>query len=207
MKLRFIGFLVVVAIALIAWKLLIVNFGQNEVAAQSESAMLATLQGSGLPLLQLEDLYGVKTSTSHFKGKVLLVHFWATWCGPCVSELPLLGQLSNVSRDVDIVAISGDSQKKDIDSFLLAFPELKRARIFFGLDLTSSLAHQFYVDKLPETFIFDSNRKLVKRIIGATDWSSSEVREYLGTLMPETGSQNDVSNLKKHKMKIPNETE
>ena len=105
---------------------------------------------------------------------VTLLHFWATWCPPCMTELPSLNELgARVSRDdfaILMVAVQDDAEK--VQSFL---GSRAQAALY---DPEWDVAHRFETFKLPETHLLIGN-EVVDKFIGAQDWSSPEIRRRL----------------------------
>ncbi len=87
------------------------------------------------PIFALPDINGKKVSLSDFKGKVVLINFWATWCGPCKAEMPSLNSLYSTFKNEGFVvlAVSIDTSEKPVKSFVsekgIAFPVLMAAAL------------------------------------------------------------------------------
>ncbi len=123
---------------------------------------------------QIVDLYC-------FRGKKpLVINFWATWCPPCVEELPSLSELANRHSDqIFVSAISAEPQQNIIhflkQSFPALSPHLKIAQVSKEIQL-----ERFPDDQLPVTYIFDKQGFLKAKEVGARDWSDKElVRQLL----------------------------
>ena len=142
-------------------------------------AFLAQLSGCGEPVViptpgqpvpdfALPDLEGQTVSLSDFRGEVVLLNFWATWCPPCVDEMPSLQKLQEAlgEKGLNILAISVDESVEDVerfrDEFQLDLPIL--------LDSGAKVAHSFATFKFPETYIVGRDGKLVAKVIGPKDW-------------------------------------
>lgn len=112
-----------------------------------------------------------------FSDEKVILHFWASWCSPCVSEMPELIQFAAKNKDIKIITISQDSDGKEALAFMKSFPEMKR--YFINLhDSKRELAKQFNVSKLPETIIINKN-SYIKKISGSIHWSQIEAFDAL----------------------------
>lgn len=131
------------------------------------------LEGSALEGIELSDLSEAKIDVSKFKHKIVLINFWATWCKPCIQEMPTLAKAQEILREEDII-------------FLFASPEnLDRIKKFKD---NKSFPFQYvqvhnlealHIQALPTTFIFDSNGALVFSEMGYRDWAKPENLEII----------------------------
>lgn len=152
--------------------------------APSTMSSIETMKISGVPNFSGKTFSGEDFSLDQFKGKVVILNFWASWCTPCVEEVPSLIKLAqNFHGEVKVIAISGDSNNEDIAAFLKSFPELHGEHIKVITDFDHSRMKIFDVARLPETFILDKNLKLVKKISGAMDWYNKDSIDYLTSLL------------------------
>jgi thiol-disulfide isomerase/thioredoxin len=109
------------------------------------------------------------------------VNFWASWCGPCIEEVPsLIKLLKTFPNELELIAISGDSNQADIDSFMKSFPEMKTLpNIHVVWDADKSLAQKYQIFRLPESFLLDKDLKLIKKISGTIDWHTEDAIAYI----------------------------
>jgi peroxiredoxin len=144
-------------------------------------------QRFGLPApdFDLPDLQGVRHRLSGYRGKVVLLNFWATWCPPCVEELPSLAQLHRATagrRDVALVTVSVDENAKVVREFL------DRHRTVFGpfpvlIDPSKKVAKAFGTVKFPETYLVDRKGIVRYRFINKRDWSSAAAQACIRSLL------------------------
>jgi len=130
----------------------------------------------------LKDLSGKEVEIKQFKGKVVFLNFWATWCGPCKEEMPSLEFLHRQFKEKNFVllTISVDYEGiKPVQEFMskkqYTFPVL--------LDPQGETLDLLEVKGIPTTFLIDKKGKMVGKAIGPRDWKSSEVISLLNLLI------------------------
>ena len=131
------------------------------------------------PTLTLNDLQGKPHKLLDYKEKIVLVSFWASWCRPCLEEMPSLVKLKEKYRDkLEILAVNVGEDKTTIEKFTKAmninFPILQ--------DLTSSTTKSWKVYVYPSNYIVDKMGKLRYAAKGALDWQDSEIEILLEAL-------------------------
>lgn len=138
--------------------------------------------GEEAPNFQLRDLNGNTVSLSQLRGKVVLVNFWATWCGPCRIEMPAMEQLyrSYSRKDFEILAVSTDPQGAAVtrpfqQEMGFTFPILHDAEYRIGL--------MYGARSLPMTFMVDRQGIVRQKVPGARDWGGPDARELIQALM------------------------
>ncbi len=138
-----------------------------------------------LPSEDFVSLSGKKVNMKDFEGKVIIFNFWASWCTPCIEEVPSLVTLVKADPKIVIIAVSGDQILADVNAFLKSFPGFNRPPIYVVLENAKSLMERFKVDKLPESFIFNPKGEMVKKISGTLNWHTAESIEYFKSLRNE----------------------
>jgi peroxiredoxin len=130
--------------------------------------------GTKPPLFSLEDLNGKKSDLKQYRGKVVFLNFWATWCGPCKEEMPSMEKLYSQFKDKDFVFLTisvdyaGIKPVKDfIEKHRYTFPVL--------IDPKGETLDLFEVKGIPTTFLIDKKGIIVGKAVGPKDWKRSEV--------------------------------
>jgi thiol-disulfide isomerase/thioredoxin len=131
------------------------------------------------PQLQFEDAAGRLRSIADFRGKVVLLNIWATWCAPCREEMPALDRLQAKlgGPGFEVLAVSVDQQGPEIARRFYADVGIKS--LAFYIDRSAKAAFQAGVAGLPATLLIDAEGREIGRHLGAAQWDSPEVIEAL----------------------------
>jgi peroxiredoxin len=121
------------------------------------------------------------TNTIHlasYRGHVVLLNFWATWCSPCVAELPSLLELHHDQPNLTILAVSIDEDPDAYSNFLLR----RHVDLITVRDPAQKAARLYHTDMWPETYLIDRQGVIRRKFVGTTDWSSPDIRALLKSL-------------------------
>ena len=127
------------------------------------------------------NLNGEAVSLNSYKNKIVLINFWATWCAPCIEEIPSLNNLArHFSNELIILAVSNETEK-EISTFLKAFPNLSSNFISAFVNRESMLKN-FYVTAFPETHIINKQGEFIEKVIGPQKWDSIDWKKKISQL-------------------------
>jgi peroxiredoxin len=117
------------------------------------AASFAADTGSPAPSFTLNDLTGQQIALSKYKGQVVMVNFWATWCGPCQQEMPLLDQMYKKYKPAGftLIGVNVDKDAPPVKALL----ERKPVSFQVLLDPTNSVSKTYHVDEMPSSVIVD----------------------------------------------------
>ena len=148
----------------------------------SKAGIQPVKAGMKAPLFSLEDLSGKKSELKHYRGKVVFLNFWATWCGPCKEEMPSVEELCKRFKEKDFVflTISVDYAgtkpvKEFIEKHRYTFPVL--------IDPKCETLDLFQVKGIPTTFLIDKKGMIIGKAIGPKDWKKPEVTSIVNLLL------------------------
>lgn len=150
---------------------------QASSAAQAPAAAAGTIdrsrKGSELPDFLLTDPAGKELRLTDLKGKPVLVNLWATWCAPCVAELPALDKLAGtLDGKVKVLIVNQDSGEPEKAGAFLKQRGVTRLEPW--LDPKGDLAFHYEAPSLPITVLYGSDGREVWRIIGPREWGDAE---------------------------------
>lgn len=137
--------------------------------------------GDAAPEVRLQSVDGKTVSLADYRGKVVLVHFWATRCPPCVEELPTLEGFHQqvIGADIEVLAVSVDESADALKTFLdknkVHFPVLR--------DPSGKTAASYGTVKFPETYVVGRDGMVRYKVIGPRDWSMRSNVEIIRALL------------------------
>ena len=151
-------------------------------AGAAAAADLRVWAGGPAPALVLKDLDGGSRQLSDYRGKVILVNFWATWCGPCRDEMPSIQELKDklAGKPFVVLAVNLDEPESRIRKFL------SQMKLDFTilLDPERKAARAWGARILPASYVIGPDGSVAYSYLGAIDWNAPEVRKAIERLMP-----------------------
>jgi len=141
-------------------------------------------KGMRAPNFTLPDLNGKRVSLADYKGQVVLLNIWATWCAPCVEEMPSMEKLHQELKNerFAILAVSIDESGADV-----VRPFMKKHKLNFLalIDSAGTLKSLYRTTGVPESFIIDKQGSILEEIIGPRDWAAPGALRYFRSLIQE----------------------
>ena len=152
-----------------------------ELKVPNPKDMDVTLVDFDVNLLQFEDLNGSQFSLRDFKGKTLFINYWATWCNPCLAEMPSMVELYNQykdNQDIVFLYLSKENRNTIIDY-------LPKDETLSQLPLYKIISDDelFSTRGIPTTFIVDSSGEVVVKDVGSSIWNDQSVIDYLNNIL------------------------
>ncbi len=139
----------------------------------AEESLTLIKQNPAAPDFNLPDMDGEMFSLSSYKGKTVIINFWATWCPPCREELPSMNRAWQKIKDenISMIAINVGEDEDTIFSFMGDYP------IDFQvlLDQSGEVINKWPIKGLPTTFVLDPKGQLYYRAIGGREWDSESL--------------------------------
>ncbi len=130
---------------------------------------------------QLTGTDGIAYSFTEAKGKVIFLNFWATWCAPCIKEMPDIQKLYDDYGDkVSFLLVTEEEKEK-----VLAFMQKKKLNLPVYFSKNTEIPADLRFKLIPTTYIIDRSGKITKAETGAVDWNSDEIRSLLEALILE----------------------
>ena len=162
------------SVTLVIVILTLVLFSQGALTGGQQKQTLTTLPDRDqAPAFKLMDIEGATHQLSDYRGKVVIVNFWATWCPPCREEMPSMQRawIALQKEQIAMLAINVGEDEETIFQFTADYP----VEFPLLMDLDSKVVQRWPVIGLPTTFVLDTEGRLVYRAIGGRDWDDPEL--------------------------------
>ncbi|MEY8408402.1 TlpA disulfide reductase family protein [Parasutterella excrementihominis] len=131
-----------------------------------------------MPQFDLKTIYGTDVNLSDYKGKVIVLNVWATWCRPCVAEIPELitAQKALKNSDVRVIGVAVDGENVDLKKFL---DNIRASGFETFIDSNQAIPGKMGVSVVPTNFIIDGNGNLVAYAEGYLPWENPQIISFL----------------------------
>jgi len=154
-------------------------FGQNKkipdtvIKAFKDAGIQAASQGIDPIDFTIPLLDGTIVNLSQFKGKVVFLNFWATWCGPCRSEMPSMEAVYQKLKDkgLEIIAVNLGDSRKEVSDFMINY----KLNFPAGLDEKKLTGMYYHIQAIPTTYIIDRRGLIIARLVGSINWDTPKV--------------------------------
>lgn len=148
-----------------------------------QAGELAPYTGETLSDFTLSDLQGKSHTLSEYRGKVVMVNFWATYCNPCIKEMPSMQRLKEkmVGKPFTILAVDMVEEKHDVQAFLtqhqikIDFPVL--------LNPEGNVVEEWMITAVPTTFVIDPKGTIRYALFGGIEWDKQDVINTISNLI------------------------
>lgn len=148
--------------------------------------IIKQMEKEGVPEIALANIDGKPVKLSDYRGKIVIVNFWASWCNPCVEEFPsMIKLISQFSNDVVVFAVSEDDNREDIQVFMKAMG-LPKPGFEIVWDENKENMKAWGVEKVPETFLVGRDGKLIRKVLGIENWANDDAVGYFKMLVSQT---------------------
>jgi len=199
LKKRYFVLVRVVFISLLMIGVIILSCGKKDTPGDKTEEIKKTREGISEGEIAsdftLKDLKGMEVNLKEFRGKVVLLNFWATWCSPCRIEIPSMVELNKKYKDrgLEIIGVNLDKLgKSEVEKFSLEH----KINFRVLLNPSGSVASLYGVVVLPTTVFLDRDGKIKGRISGALDWTAEANLNTIETLLElDVSSRDSLSQL------------
>ncbi len=129
------------------------------------------------PEFILQDVYGKQHALSDYRGRVLVVNFWATWCGPCRDEMPSMQRAADwlAKHDIPLIGIGVGETRNRVMAFLQDYP----LRFPLLLDTNSEAMKHWAAQTIPTTYVVNAQGQVIYLAIGMRKWDSPEILQMI----------------------------
>lgn len=153
---------------------------RSKIHGADQVAFINALESQGMHDFEGELLDGGKLKLSEYKGKTIVLSFWASWCGPCIEEFPsMIKMVEQLDGKLVLIAVSEDARKDDIQEFLKMFPGSENPNIKIVWDHDLAIGKTYNAERLPESYVVGPDFKMKRKIVGSIPWDTKDAIEYL----------------------------
>jgi len=158
----------------------------KELSTGALAAFLVKTERKPLPDIEFFDGSGEAVKISQWKGRVVLINLWATWCAPCRKEMPALAELQARlgSKDFEVVAVSID--RKGIEASSAFLKETGAEALKLYVEPSSRILNELQALGLPATVLLDRQGREIGRLLGPAEWNSPEAINLIQAALAES---------------------
>lgn len=153
---------------------------------ETSDSWVALKKGKEAKPFTLKDLEGKDVSLSDYKGKIVFLNFWATWCPPCRQEMPSMDALQKILGTNDFVILALATDRKGVE-LVKPFVEEKKLSLKVLIDDKSNVSDDYGVVALPTTYIIGRDGVIIELVRGGAEWDDAETVEYFKALIDKGG--------------------
>jgi len=153
--------------------------GNNPLSQGHMAAFVFRKEPEALPDVKFQDAEGKERTLADWRGKVVLLNLWATWCVPCRKEMPALDRLQQElgSDKFEVVAVSVD--RKGIEASRKFLDDTKVGKLALYVDQSTRLISDLKAVGLPATLLIDSQGREIGRLLGPAEWDSEDAKRLI----------------------------
>jgi thiol-disulfide isomerase/thioredoxin len=157
--------------------------GANSLSQGHMAAFVFRKEPEALPGAKFQDASGKERTFADWRGKVVLLNLWATWCLPCRKEMPSLDRLQKElgSDKFEVVAVSVD--RKGLEASRKFLDETKVERLALYVDATARLSSELRAVGLPATLLIDTEGREIGRLLGPAEWDSEDAKRLIRSVL------------------------
>lgn len=148
--------------------------------------------------ISFEDQQGQARSLADFRGKVVLVNIWATWCAPCRREMPALDRLQAALGDAEFVVAAVSIDRAGIEVVRKFYADVAVRHLAIYIDRAGKVARELGTFGLPATLLIDREGRELGRLVGPAEWDSPEIVEFLKRVVSQKTGATQRMNRSKH---------
>jgi len=157
---------------------------KNQAIKKEEAPQEAPKEGFLAPQFALNDLSGNLVRLGDFKGKVVLLNFWASWCAPCRREIPSLERLYEMRKDRGFEIVAVNSERASA-SQIASFADANRMSFPILLNPQGDVSGNYWVRAIPTSFLLDKKGVIRWKIVGGREWDGPDVLTTIDQLLGE----------------------
>lgn len=161
------------------------SMNEDRAVLNAVAALNGEWVGRAAPEFELPDETGKIHRLSEYRGRVIFLNFWASFCAPCRQEMPSMESLVRQynAQGMVMVAISHDPEQADMNRFMQTFLPGERSSMNVLWDPEANTAKRYGTELIPETYIIDRDGRIVARFVNAYDWTRPEVKQLIESLL------------------------